>query len=160
MPPEHPATGSAAHASGPIGLAADNALATQQDAFSAHIRDPDRNPPPAGIDPRRMQVYRELFFNNVSRLLAGNFPVIRKTLADEAWAALVRRFLARHMPQFEGWFHYRNLDVSSLKELARRWHPEVYRSFTKHGKHEALADILESINELKHYRQHFLRLPE
>ena len=70
-----------------------------------------------------------------------------------------RRFLARHLPQFEAWFHYRNLDVSTLKELAQRWHPEVYRSFTKHGKHEALADILESINELKHYREHFLRLP-
>lgn len=69
-----------------------------------------------------------------------------------------RRFMARYMPELENWFHYRNLDVSTLKELARRWRPEVYQSLKKTGSHEALADILESINELKHYRQHFLRL--
>jgi len=69
-----------------------------------------------------------------------------------------RRFLARYMPQLEAWFHYRNLDVSTLKELARRWRPEVYKGVEKKGKHEALADIHESINELRHYRDTFLRL--
>lgn len=69
-----------------------------------------------------------------------------------------RRFLARHMPQLEAWFHYRNLDVSTLKELAKRWRPEVYKGVDKKGKHEALADIHESIAELAHYRDNFLRL--
>src|ERR671915_964468 len=64
-----------------------------------------------------------------------------------------RRFLARWMPRLEAYFHYRNLDVSTLKELVRRWKPEVLKSFTKEGKHEALADILESIEELKFYRK-------
>ena len=64
-----------------------------------------------------------------------------------------RRFLARWMPRLEGHFHYRNLDVSTLKELVRRWKPEVLKGFTKEGKHEALADILESIEELKFYRK-------
>jgi len=67
-----------------------------------------------------------------------------------------RRFMARWMPQLEAFFHYRNLDVSTLKELARRWKPEVYRSFEKKSRHEALADIYESIAELKHYRAHWL----
>ena len=69
-----------------------------------------------------------------------------------------RRFLARWMPQLEAYFHYRNLDVSTLKELAKRWKPEVAQALKKHGKHEALADIYESINEMKHYREHFIRL--
>ena len=69
-----------------------------------------------------------------------------------------RRFLARWMPQLEDYFHYRNLDVSTLKELAKRWKPEVAQALKKHGKHEALADIYESINEMKHYREHFIRL--
>ncbi len=71
-----------------------------------------------------------------------------------------RRFMARYMPKLEAWFHYRNLDVSTLKELARRWHPEVAKGVKKLGKHEALADIHESIEELRHYRTHFLRMPE
>ncbi len=69
-----------------------------------------------------------------------------------------RRFMARAMPKLEAFFHYRNLDVSTLKELCKRWRPEVAASFKKHQKHEALADIHESIDELKHYRAHFLRL--
>ncbi len=69
-----------------------------------------------------------------------------------------RRFLARHMPALEAYFLYRNLDVSTLKELARRWKPEIMAGLTKHGKHEALADIYESIEELKYYREHFLKL--
>ena len=69
-----------------------------------------------------------------------------------------RRFLARWMPTLENWFHYRNLDVSTVKELARRWRPEIYEGVTKAGSHTALADIHESIGELRHYRDHFLRL--
>jgi oligoribonuclease len=64
-----------------------------------------------------------------------------------------RRFLARWMPKLEAHFHYRNLDVSTLKELVRRWKPEVLKGFSKEGKHEAMADILESIEELKFYRK-------
>src|SRR6185369_14152525 len=64
-----------------------------------------------------------------------------------------RRFLARWMPQLESYFHYRNLDVSTLKELVRRWKPEAAKGLVKEGKHEALADIYESIEELKHYRK-------
>jgi oligoribonuclease len=69
-----------------------------------------------------------------------------------------RRFLARWMPKLEGYFHYRNLDVSTLKELVRRWRPELAKGLTKQGKHEALADIYESIDELRYYRENFLRL--
>jgi len=67
-----------------------------------------------------------------------------------------RRFLVKYMPRLEAWLHYRNLDVSTLKELARRWKPEVYAAFKKQQKHTALADVQESIDELVHYRQHFL----
>lgn len=69
-----------------------------------------------------------------------------------------RRFLARNMPALQEYFHYRNLDVSTLKELARRWKPQIMSGFQKQGKHEALADIYESIDELKYYRQHLLAL--
>jgi oligoribonuclease len=69
-----------------------------------------------------------------------------------------RRFLARYMPRLEAHFLYRNLDVSTLKELARRWRPTLLEGLVKAGKHEALADIHESIGELKYYRSHFLRL--
>jgi oligoribonuclease len=69
-----------------------------------------------------------------------------------------RRFLARCMPTLEAYFHYRNLDVSTLKELVKRWKPELAKGLTKHGKHEALADIYESIDELKYYREHFIRV--
>jgi oligoribonuclease len=69
-----------------------------------------------------------------------------------------RRFLAKGMPALEAYFHYRNLDVSTLKELAKRWKPTIMSGIKKHGKHEALADIYESIEELKYYREHFLAL--
>ena len=69
-----------------------------------------------------------------------------------------RRFLARHLPRLEAYFHYRNLDVSTLKELARRWKPDVAKGLVKQGKHEALADIYESIAELRYYRENFLKL--
>jgi oligoribonuclease len=69
-----------------------------------------------------------------------------------------RRFLVKYMPKLEAFFHYRNLDVSTLKELARRWRPEVYNAFKKQQAHTALADVHESIDELLHYREHFIRL--
>ena len=69
-----------------------------------------------------------------------------------------RRFMARWMPKLEDYFHYRNLDVSTVKELAKRWKPEVVKGMKKHNKHEALADIYESIAELRHYRENFFEL--
>jgi oligoribonuclease len=71
-----------------------------------------------------------------------------------------RRFMARYMPKLEAYFHYRNLDVSVFKELARRWRPKLYDGFKKASNHTALADIHESIEELKYYREHFIRLEE
>jgi len=69
-----------------------------------------------------------------------------------------RRFMVRYMPKLEEWFHYRNLDVSTLKELCKRWKPEVAKGFIKKAEHTALADIRESIEELKYYREHFIKL--
>ncbi len=69
-----------------------------------------------------------------------------------------RRFLARCMPDLEAWFHYRNLDVSTLKELARRWKPDVYNGLVKKNTHKAIDDVRESIEELQHYRAQLLRL--
>jgi oligoribonuclease len=69
-----------------------------------------------------------------------------------------RRFMARWMPKLEAYFHYRNLDVSTLKELVKRWKPELARGVVKNGKHEALADIYDSINEMKYYRDNFIKL--
>jgi oligoribonuclease len=69
-----------------------------------------------------------------------------------------RRFMARYMPKLEAWFHYRNLDVSTLKELCKRWNPVLAKGFQKRGSHTALADIYESIDELKYYRERFLRI--
>lgn len=69
-----------------------------------------------------------------------------------------RRFMARWMPTLENWFHYRNLDVSTLKELCRRWKPELMAGLSKEGRHTALADVYESIDELKFYREHFIKL--
>ncbi len=71
-----------------------------------------------------------------------------------------RRFLARHMPKLEAFFHYRNLDVSTLKELAKRWRPGLAEGFKKSSKHEALADIYESIEEMKYYRANFIQCPQ
>ncbi len=67
-----------------------------------------------------------------------------------------RRFLAKTMPELEAWFHYRNLDVSTLKELCKRWRPALARGFGKRGAHTALADIIESIEEMRYYREHFI----
>ena len=71
-----------------------------------------------------------------------------------------RRFLARCMPELEAYFHYRNLDVSSLKELAKRWAPTVFKGFSKQSSHLALDDVRDSIDELKFYREHFLKLAQ
>ena len=69
-----------------------------------------------------------------------------------------RRFLVRYMPKFDDYLLYRNLDVSVFKELSRRWRPDIYDGFKKASRHEALADIYESIDELKYYREHFLNM--
>ncbi len=69
-----------------------------------------------------------------------------------------RRFMVRYMPQLEAWFHYRNLDVSTLKELCKRWKPEIAKGFVKKCDHTAMVDIRESIEELKYYREHFIKL--
>jgi oligoribonuclease len=84
---------------------------------------------------------------------AGASPMSGNSICQD------RRFMVREMPKLEAFFHYRNLDVSALKELARRWAPEVYNGVTKQGRHLALDDIRDSIAELAHYREHFLKLP-
>ena len=83
---------------------------------------------------------------------AGKSPMCGNSICQD------RRFMARYMPDLEKYFHYRNLDVSTFKELARRWKPAIYSGFKKASKHEALADIYESIDELKYYREHFIKL--
>jgi oligoribonuclease len=83
---------------------------------------------------------------------AGKSPMCGNSICQD------RRFMARYMPELESYFHYRNLDVSVFKELARRWKPSIHGGFKKASKHEALADIYESIEELKYYREHFLKL--
>jgi len=83
----------------------------------------------------------------------GTSPMCGNTIGQD------RRFLARYMPKLEAFFHYRNLDVSTLKELAKRWAPQVQKSFKKKQRHTALADVHESIDELEHYREHFIKLP-
>ena len=82
----------------------------------------------------------------------GTTPMCGNTIGQD------RRFLVKYMPKLEAFFHYRNLDVSTLKELAKRWKPDAYASFKKAQKHTALADVHESIEELAHYRTHFLKL--
>jgi oligoribonuclease len=84
---------------------------------------------------------------------AGVSPMCGNSICQD------RRFMARLMPELEAYFHYRNLDVSSLKELARRWAPKVEKSFRKKSSHLAMDDIKDSIRELEHYREHFIKLP-
>ena len=84
---------------------------------------------------------------------AGVSPMCGNSICQD------RRFMARIMPELEAYFHYRNLDVSSLKELARRWAPKVEKSFKKNGSHLAMDYIKDSIRELQHYREHFIKLP-
>lgn len=82
---------------------------------------------------------------------AGKSPMCGNSICQD------RRFMARGMPKLEAFFHYRNLDVSTLKELCKRWKPELANGFKKHQKHTALADIIESIEELRYYREHFIK---
>ena len=82
---------------------------------------------------------------------AGKSPMCGNSICQD------RRFMARGMPKLETFFHYRNLDVSTLKELCKRWKPEIATGFKKHQKHTALADIIESIEELRYYREHFIK---
>jgi oligoribonuclease len=82
----------------------------------------------------------------------NNSPLCGNTISQD------RRFLVKFMPKLESYLHYRNLDVSTLKELSKRWKPEVFNSFKKQQKHTALADVHESIEELVHYREHFIKL--
>ena len=84
---------------------------------------------------------------------AGKSPLCGNSICQD------RRFLAEHMPELESFLHYRNLDVSSIKELAVRWRPGLAGGFSKKGGHRALDDILESIEELKYYREHFFNIP-
>lgn len=83
---------------------------------------------------------------------AGKSPMCGNTICQD------RRFMARGMPKLEAFFHYRNVDVSTLKELCKRWKPEIVGGFKKHQKHTAMADIIESIEELIYYREHFIKL--
>ena len=82
---------------------------------------------------------------------AGKSPMCGNSICQD------RRFMARGMPKLEAFFHYRNLDVSTLKELCKRWKPELASGFKKHQKHTAMADIIESIEELRYYREHFIK---
>ena len=82
----------------------------------------------------------------------GSSPMCGNTIGQD------RRFLVKYLPKLEAFFHYRNVDVSTLKELAKRWKPEVHSAFKKQQAHTALADVHESIDELIHYRSHFLKL--
>ena len=81
----------------------------------------------------------------------GVSPLCGNTISQD------RRFLVKYMPKLEAYLHYRNIDVSTFKELAKRWRPEVYNAFKKQQKHTARADVHESIDELEHYREHFLK---
>jgi oligoribonuclease len=83
---------------------------------------------------------------------AGKSPLCGNTVSQD------RRFMFNYMPKLEQFFHYRTIDVSTLKELARRWKPELLKGFEKRSKHEALADIYESIDELKYYRENFIKI--
>lgn len=82
---------------------------------------------------------------------AGSSPMCGNSIGQD------RRFMVKHMAELEAFFHYRNIDVSTIKELGRRWAPEMVKAFNKQGTHLALDDIRESIGELVHYKQHFFK---
>jgi len=94
---------------------------------------------------------KELLAFLAKYLPKGTSPLCGNTIGQD------RRFLVKYMPKLEAFFHYRNIDVSTFKELAKRWRPEVYNAFKKQQSHTALADVHESIDELEHYRTHFLK---
>lgn len=95
---------------------------------------------------------KELLAFLAKYLPKGTSPMCGNSIGQD------RRFLVKYMPRLEAFFHYRNVDVSTFKELAKRWRPEVYNTFKKQQSHTALADVHESIDELEHYRSHFLKL--
>ncbi|MBA4328564.1 MAG: oligoribonuclease [Polaromonas sp.] len=94
---------------------------------------------------------KELLAFLAKYLPKGTSPMCGNTIGQD------RRFLVKYMPRLEAFFHYRNIDVSTFKELAKRWRPEVYSAFKKQQSHTALADVHESIDELEYYRTHFLK---
>jgi oligoribonuclease len=94
---------------------------------------------------------KELLAFLAKYLPKGTSPLCGNTIGQD------RRFLVKYMPKLEAFFHYRNIDVSTFKELAKRWRPEVYSAFKKQQSHTALADVHESIDELEYYRTHFLK---
>jgi oligoribonuclease len=94
---------------------------------------------------------KELLAFLAKYLPRGTSPLCGNTIGQD------RRFLVKYMPKLEAFFHYRNIDVSTFKELAKRWRPEVYSAFKKQQSHTALADVHESIDELEYYRTHFLK---
>ena len=98
------------------------------------------------------QAQRELIDFLKQYVPANGSPMCGNSIGQD------RRFLVKYMPRLEAFFHYRNLDVSTLKELSKRWRPDVYATFKKQQRHTALADVHESIDEMEHYRQHFLKL--
>ncbi len=104
----------------------------------------------SGVDERRAE---DIILDFLSVYVPRNAsPMCGNSISQD------RRFLVKYMPRVEAYFHYRNLDVSTVKELARRWRPDVLNGFKKQQKHTALADVHESIDELAHYREHFLRV--
>ena len=105
----------------------------------------------AGVSPEEAEAVTLAFLER--HVEKGQAPLCGNTIWQD------RRFLVRHMPTLEAYLHYRMIDVSSIKELARRWYPDVLNGFTKQNQHLALADIRESIAELKYYRTHFFKLP-
>lgn len=137
-----------------------DALRGQQFAFAAHLRDPSAHPPPPGIEDRRLAVYRDLFFNNIENLLAGNFPAIRKTLGDEAWRALVRAFYAEHRSRTPLFAEIGREFIRFLEARAESgaddppWLPELAHyewvelalqiSDEPHPAHDAQGDLLEN----------------
>ena len=94
---------------------------------------------------------KELLAFLAKYLPKGTSPLCGNTIGQD------RRFLVKYLPKLEAFFHYRNIDVSTFKELAKRWRPEVYSAFKKQQSHTALADVHESIDELEYYRTHFLK---
>lgn len=101
-------------------------------------------------DAQASQIFLEFLAQYVP---AGKVPMCGNTVHQD------RRFMQRYMPDLERFFHYRNIDVSTIKELCRRWNPELMKGFEKRGAHTALADIEESIDELRYYRQHWIEKP-
>jgi oligoribonuclease len=108
------------------------------------------------VDKVRLSTFNEAEVE--ARLVEFLKPIVASGLAPLAGNTVHqdRRFMARYMPAFDAYLHYRIVDVSTLKELARRWRPDVLQGLAKEGRHEALADVYESIEELRHYRRHFL----